>query len=69
MTEVFPSRVRSRAVVLRRENVDIGALQGKMLLTGVDEIGLMEARAAARAAFDASDAQARPWIRTRSLQR
>jgi 3-isopropylmalate/(R)-2-methylmalate dehydratase small subunit len=56
-------RVRT---ALGEHRFEIGALQKEMLLTGVDEIGLMEARAAAKAAFDAVDAQARPWVRTRS---
>jgi 3-isopropylmalate/(R)-2-methylmalate dehydratase small subunit len=58
-------RVRT-ALVERR--FEIGALQKEMLLTGVDEIGLMEARIAAKAAFDAADAEARPWVRTRLSQ-
>jgi 3-isopropylmalate/(R)-2-methylmalate dehydratase small subunit len=45
---------------------EIGALQKEMLLTGVDEIGLMEARATAKVAYDARDSQERPWVRDRS---
>ena len=49
----------------RRYGFEIGALQKEMLLSGLDEIGMMQARAPAQAAFDARDSLARPWVRDR----
>jgi 3-isopropylmalate/(R)-2-methylmalate dehydratase small subunit len=44
---------------------EIGELSKDMLLQGLDEIGLMQTRAAARSAFEARDDLLRPWVRRR----
>lgn len=44
----------------------IGLLQKEILLSGLDEIGLMQTRGSAQALFDARDALARPWVRNRT---
>ena len=45
---------------------DIGELQKEMLLSGLDEIGMMQARSAARSDYIARDSVARPWVRNRA---
>lgn len=49
----------------RQYAFEIGALQKEMLLSGLDEIGMMQARASAQVAFDERDSLARPWVRDR----
>jgi len=44
---------------------EIGSLQKEMLLSGLDEIGMMQAQASVQAAFDERDCLARPWVRDR----
>ncbi len=44
---------------------EIGALQKHLLLSGLDEIGLMQSRASERTLYDQRDHQLRPWVRTR----
>jgi len=55
-------RVRCGA---RQYAFEIGALQKEMLLSGLDEIGMMQAQAPAQDAFDRRDSLARPWVRDR----
>ena len=55
-------RVRCGA---RQYTFEIGALQKEMLLSGLDEIGMMQAQAPAQDAFDRRDSLARPWVRDR----
>lgn len=43
----------------------VGALQKRMLTTGLDEIGLLLSRVEAQRAFEARDTLARPWVRNR----
>ena len=45
---------------------EIGELQKEMLLSGLDEIGMMKTRSAERSAFVARDRLARPWVRDRT---
>ncbi|MEJ0066165.1 MAG: hypothetical protein WDM85_12690 [Caulobacteraceae bacterium] len=45
---------------------EIGRLQKEMLALGLDDLGLMQARAGLQAAFDARDAVLRPWVRART---
>jgi 3-isopropylmalate/(R)-2-methylmalate dehydratase small subunit len=49
----------------RQYAFEIGALQKEMLLSGLDEIGMMQAQASVQAAFDQRDSLARPWVRDR----
>lgn len=44
---------------------EIDPLSKRMLLDGIDEIGLLESYAGAKAEFDREDAVARPWVRNR----
>ncbi|WP_226663331.1 3-isopropylmalate dehydratase small subunit [Alteriqipengyuania lutimaris] len=44
---------------------EIDPLSKRMLLDGIDEIGLLESYADAKAEFDHADAAARPWVRER----
>ncbi|MEG3126146.1 3-isopropylmalate dehydratase small subunit [Sphingomonas sp. GB1N7] len=57
------------AQTVRCDDIDagfeIGALQKEMLLSGLDEIGMMLSRSAARSAFVAGDRLARAWVRDR----
>ena len=43
----------------------IDPLSKRMLLDGIDEIGLLKSYTDAKAEFDRRDAQARPWVRER----
>jgi len=49
----------------RQYSFEIGALQKQLLISGLDEIGLMQAQASAQGAFDERDSLARPWVRNR----
>ena len=44
---------------------EIDPLSKRMLLGGIDEIGLLQGYAEAKADFDRADAAARPWVRPR----
>ncbi|MAS85151.1 MAG: 3-isopropylmalate dehydratase, partial [Erythrobacteraceae bacterium] len=44
---------------------EIDPLSKRMLLDGIDEIGLLQGYAEAKAEFDRADAAARPWVRDR----
>ena len=44
---------------------EIDPLSKRMLLDGIDEIGLLQGYADAKAGFDCEDAVARPWVRER----
>ena len=44
---------------------EIDPLSKRMLLDGVDEIGLLQSYTDAKARFDRADATARPWVRDR----
>ena len=44
---------------------EIGGLPKEMLLSGLDEIGMMQAREASQTAFEAQDDLRRPWVRIR----
>jgi 3-isopropylmalate/(R)-2-methylmalate dehydratase small subunit len=44
---------------------EVGPLQKEMLARGLDDLGLMRARADLQAAFEARDAALRPWVRRR----
>mgnify|MGYP001984498897 CR=1 FL=1 len=44
---------------------EIDPLSKRMLLDGIDEIGLLESYTDAKADFDRKDAAARPWVRDR----
>jgi len=47
---------------------EIGELQKAMLARGLDDLGLMRARADRQAAFDQRDAKLRPWVRRRTVR-
>jgi 3-isopropylmalate/(R)-2-methylmalate dehydratase small subunit len=44
---------------------EIGGLHKEMLTHGLDDLGLMQARADRQTAFDERDAKLRPWVRER----
>jgi 3-isopropylmalate/(R)-2-methylmalate dehydratase small subunit len=66
LAEIEVDLARQRLTGGRQYPFEIGALQKEMLLSGLDEIGMMQARAAAQSAFDAPDDLVRPWVRRRT---
>ena len=47
---------------------EIGPLSKRMLIEGIDEIGLLQSYSANKAACDSSDAAKRPWVRMRAAR-